>query len=228
VKRIPWVTLVIAGAALAVWWSGIPSYDRAAIGHGEVWRLVTGHLAHWSAAQLGWDVLAFTALGIYCERERGHASFVAVVLAAALTASAFLYFGCPEVTEYRGLSAIDSALWCWAAFLVAPRSQLLTILLLSLFAAKLVAEVSSGVTLFASLAGAVRVLPFVHLAGAIAGMVMALAGRRCDALHGADFFTRPEVCRVDFAPWYCPDTPTDQAPPQAGHGSCIARLVTLS
>jgi rhomboid family GlyGly-CTERM serine protease len=185
VRRIPWVTFSVAGAALLAWWSGAPSYDRAAIDHGEVWRLVTGHLAHWSAGQLGWDVLAFVALGVYCERERGHVSLAVVLLAVALAVSAFLYLCCPEVTEYRGLSAIDSALWCWVAFLIAPRSLLLGILLLSLFAAKLVAEVCTGVTLFASLSGVVRVLPLVHLVGAIAGIVMVPVGRRATRCTGS-------------------------------------------
>ena len=176
--RIPWLTMVVAAAAVAAWWIGAPVYDRPAIAQGEVWRLVTEHLTHWSAAHLRWDVLVFVILGTFCERERGHRSFAGVLLAAALTVSVFLFFGCPEVVEYRGLSAIDSALWCWASFIVSPRSLSLATLLLAMFAGKLMIEVSTGAALFVPLAGAVRVLPLVHLLGATVGFCAVATERR--------------------------------------------------
>jgi rhomboid family GlyGly-CTERM serine protease len=170
--------MAMGAAAVAAWWIGAPAYDRPAIAQGEVWRLVTGHLTHWSAAHLRWDVLVFVMLGTFCERERGHRSFAGVLLAAALTVSAFLFFGCPEVVEYRGLSAIDSALWCWAAFIVAPRSLSLAILLLAVFAGKLMIELSTGAALFVPLAGTVYVLPLVHLVGATMGFCAVVTKRR--------------------------------------------------
>lgn len=168
--RIPSVTLAVVAAALVAWRTGVPSYDRAAILQGEAWRLITGHLAHWSPQHLLWDVLVFAALGAFCEHERGHLRFAGVLFAAALTVSAYLFRACPEVGEYRGLSAIDSALWCWAAMIVAPRSRSLAMFLIATFAGKVMIEVSSGAALFVPLAGSVRVLPSVHVVGALVGL----------------------------------------------------------
>ena len=41
--------------------------DRTAVGQGEVWRLLTGHLLHYTPRHLGWDLLAFLLLGGWCE-----------------------------------------------------------------------------------------------------------------------------------------------------------------
>ena len=68
-------------------------YDRAAILHGEVWRLVTGHFVHWSVGHLAWDLLAFAILSAVCMRRRW--LFAAVVLATAIVVSLFLLICCP-------------------------------------------------------------------------------------------------------------------------------------
>jgi rhomboid family GlyGly-CTERM serine protease len=147
-------------------------YDRAAILHGEVWRLITGHFVHWSWSHLAWDLLAFVVLGAICMRRR--ALFVAVVLATALVVSLFLLLCCPEVAQYRGLSAIDSALWMWAVFIVGERRVWLALTLLSLFVAKLMIE-STGIALFVS--GA-TLFPVVHLLGAFIGFCGSAAEHR--------------------------------------------------
>jgi rhomboid family GlyGly-CTERM serine protease len=169
VKRFPWVTLAVASSALAAWWAPTLDYDRAAIARGEVWRLITGHLAHWTPQHLAWDVLAFLMLGAFCEAERGHRPVAVVILVAALGVSLFLFLCCPEVAEYRGLSAIDSTLWCWAALLIAPRSRLVAVLLVAVFIGKVLAELVTSVAVFAPLSGAVELLPVVHVVGAIVG-----------------------------------------------------------
>ena len=169
-KRIPWVTLAVASSAAAAWWAPILAYDRPAIARGEVWRLLAGHLAHWTPAHLVWDVLSFLMLGAFCESERGHRSVASVILVSGLAISAFLFLGSPEVGEYRGLSGIDSALWCWAALLIAPRSLPVAAVLLAVFTGKALAEVVLAVTVFAPLSSAVHVLPVVHVVGAMVGL----------------------------------------------------------
>ena len=88
--------------------SALLQYDRAAILQGEVWRLITGHFVHWTPSHLAWDLLAFIVLGAICLRRRW--LFASVVMTTALIVSTFLLVLCPEVTMYRGLSSIDSAL----------------------------------------------------------------------------------------------------------------------
>ncbi|HJW93252.1 MAG TPA: rhombosortase [Thermoanaerobaculia bacterium] len=171
-NRIPWLTVtmaslsaLLAGASLG----GYAQYDRAALLRGEVWRLVTGHFAHWSFAHLAWDVLAFLILGALCERRRW--LFASVILGTALIVSMFLFFCCPEVAMYRGLSSIDSALWMWGVFIIGERHVSLALTMLALFIAKVMVE-SFGVALFAD---GFTILPVLHLLGALAGFCGSIA-----------------------------------------------------
>lgn len=162
------LALLLAGASLG----GFAQYDRAAILHGEIWRLVTGHFLHWSASHLTYDVLAFVILGAICER-RGRGLFATVVVATALAVSLFLLAFRPEVELYRGLSAIDSALWVWAAFIVGERRLPLAVALGSLFLAKVAIESQTG----ALFVDGMTVMPVVHLIGAAVGFCGAMVER---------------------------------------------------
>jgi rhomboid family GlyGly-CTERM serine protease len=163
------LTLLLAGASLG----GFAQYDRAAILRGEVWRLVTGHFSHWSPSHLGYDVLAFVILGAICER-RGRGLFATVAVATALAVSLFLLAIRPEVGLYRGLSAIDSALWMWAVFIVGEQRLPLAVALGSLFLAKVAIESNTG----ALFVDGMTVLPVVHLIGAAIGFFGAMVARR--------------------------------------------------
>lgn len=170
-KSIPWLTvttalctLLLAGASLG----GFAQYDRSAILRGEVWRLVTGHFSHWSPSHLGYDLFAFAILGAICER-RDRRLFAAVSVATAFAVSLFLLMFRSDVEIYRGLSAIDSALWMLAVFGLGERHPRLAVLLASLFLAKVIIEAGSG-SLFVD---GITVLPVVHLIGAALGSIMA-------------------------------------------------------
>lgn len=170
-KRIPWLTvttalctLLLAGASLG----GFAQFDRNAILRGEVWRLVTGHFSHWSLSHLGYDLFAFVILGAICER-RDRRLFATVSAATALVVSLFLLAFRADVELYRGLSAIDSALWMLTVFGLGERRPRLAVVLASLFFAKVIIEASSG----ALFVDGITVLPVVHLIGAALGSIMA-------------------------------------------------------
>ncbi|MCU7812765.1 MAG: hypothetical protein KZQ77_16290, partial [Candidatus Thiodiazotropha sp. (ex Notomyrtea botanica)] len=71
---LPWRTLLlttlaltgylILGAAPEIW-----VFDRAAIGKGEVWRLVTGHWVHSDFEHALWDISALGLLGVLFEKR---------------------------------------------------------------------------------------------------------------------------------------------------------------
>lgn len=170
-RSFPFVTIVVIAAAVLT--PGALEYDRAAILRGEVWRLATAHFTHWSPDHLLWDVVAFAALGVVCERR--HALFAAVIAGTALSVSLILLFACPEVTAYRGLSAVASALWFWAVFIVAERRVTLAFVLAAMFFGKVFVELSTGASIFAT---DVAVLPSVHLIGAAVGFCGAWAERK--------------------------------------------------
>jgi rhomboid family GlyGly-CTERM serine protease len=170
-KSIPWLTvttallaLVLDGASLG----GFAQYDRRAVLRGEGWRLVTGHFSHWSPSHLGFDLFAFVVLGAICE-PRDRRLFATAMLATTLAVSLYLLAFRADVESYRGLSAIDSALWMLAVFDLGRRRPRLAVSLATLFLAKLVIESRSG----ALFADGMTVLPVVHLIGASVGLIMA-------------------------------------------------------
>lgn len=175
-QRVPWITLAVVVATLVM--PAALEYDRAAILRGEVWRVVTGHLTHWSPDHLLWDVLAFLALGFVCERRR-RALYAGVLFVSAMSVSVILLVGCPEVTSYRGLSAVASALWFWAALIIAERRLTPAFMLLALFFVKVMIELTTGTSVFAS---DIAVLPSVHLIGAAVGFCGAIAEHKMQRL----------------------------------------------
>ena len=156
------------------------AYDRTAIQAGEIWRLLTGHITHYSADHLLWDALMFVVLGLLVEgRCRG--SFVVTVLASATAITVVLWFAHPQVAAYRGLSGIDSALFTHYAILLhrdgrrfnQPLLRHTSVALLLAFAAKLVYEITTGNTLFVDSIGFIS-LTMVHAVGGLAGAVSAV------------------------------------------------------
>jgi rhomboid family GlyGly-CTERM serine protease len=165
-------------------------YDRTAILHGEVWRVLTGHLVHWSGDQLFWDGLALGFLGWLCERE-AVASFLRCFVLSAILISLTLWFAAPWMATYRGLSGIDSALFALVAVRLGREAFLdrrwLQLALVGIvaggFALKVGYEFASGATLFVdSSAGGMTPVPLAHVAGAmvgiVCGMMPILAGSR--------------------------------------------------
>ena len=65
IGRLPFVTFSIC--VIAISFQCVPdlggqiSFDRSAITL-EYWRLFTGHLAHWNANHMAWDVFMFALL----------------------------------------------------------------------------------------------------------------------------------------------------------------------
>ncbi|GMU24687.1 MAG: hypothetical protein AMXMBFR13_47600 [Phycisphaerae bacterium] len=44
-------------------------YERTGLAAGELWRIVSCHLTHFSLEHLFWDVIMFAAVGALCERR---------------------------------------------------------------------------------------------------------------------------------------------------------------
>jgi rhomboid family GlyGly-CTERM serine protease len=147
--------------------------DREAVAQGEVWRLVTGHWAHWTPDHLLWDSLAFLVLAVLCETRISRARLVATVLGSALAVSAAVWLALPEIERYRGLSGVDSALF---VLLAASLRSPLGGLALAAFLGKSAWEVWAGSTLFTA-AGSFVPVPLAHLIGGAFGLIIGIAGR---------------------------------------------------
>ena len=180
-------TVVLGGCALIAFAAGsLFQYDRDAILSGQWWRAATGHLTHWSFDHLFWDAAVFAALGALAER-RSRAAFLQCTAGAAVLISAGLWLLRPDVTHYRGLSGIDSALFVMTATSACadalssgrPRTAAFAALTLAVFGAKVLWELATGSAVFVDApAAGFEPLPLAHALGAAAGAAAGLLSHR--------------------------------------------------
>lgn len=178
--RLPWLTLTVAAAAIAVHLlpctAGWLQYDRAALGRGELWRLLTAHLVHFDGNHLVWDLSVLLAFGGVCERaSRRRCAAALGFAAAAITVTLWLWQ--PQFELYRGLSGLDCALVGLLAGALLRHSHRIAVtsgvIVLCAFAAKCAYELTTAQTVFASGDGYVPV-PLAHLIGLATGVVTSL------------------------------------------------------
>ena len=177
------VGLVALATASLPFVSEVLQYDRGRIMAGELWRLVTCHVTHWNAEHFLWDLLMFVVLGAWCEWRQPKQMRMCLVLgAAAVTGTVFFFF--PDINAYRGLSGVDTALFTLLAVELFREGRqagdrwqcLVTAGLLVGFVGKILYEAIVGGTIFVD-EQAAGFVPLVwdHLAGAVVGIVVALA-----------------------------------------------------
>lgn len=112
VKPMPWWTLGLLGVLLVAQW--IPAvadaliYDRIAVTRGEAWRIVTGHLVHYSTSHLLANLAVLIPAAWLVEtRHRGD---VGVLLAtAAVAIGGMLFVAEPGILQFGGASGIALA-----------------------------------------------------------------------------------------------------------------------
>jgi rhomboid family GlyGly-CTERM serine protease len=177
------LTLLTLAAAL------IPGSSLELQRGGAVWRIVTGHFTHFTYEQLAWDALVFLILGIACARHN-RGAFQATLLASIIVVPIAVLAFAPDVTTYRGLSGIDSALFALLLTMESRRSRLVALCAIG-FAMKLLFEMTTGATVFVSAADFAPV-PVAHLAGAIVGLVIGIRLRLTSPpnLFGASEYRR--------------------------------------
>ncbi len=180
----PWLAFVIPFLALIAYEApGLASLlelDRAAVRSGELWRLFTGHLAHYSLDHLLFDVLAFFSLGLACERAAPAKTRWTLVLAAVVIPGAVLLF-LRDLERYRGLSGLDAALFALLVTRTLSKASWKTkagtgvMVAGVLFVAKLAFEFTTNQAFFldSAMSGFTPV-PLAHLLGALCGVSVAL------------------------------------------------------
>lgn len=167
-------------------------FDRQAILGGELWRLFTGHLTHWTFGHLCWDLLAcLLAVGfLLVHRPK---ALLPLALWSMLAVSLGVLLADPEIAVYRGLSGVDTALFAYVAAALGltaarrgeRRAAAWGVGLLCLIAVKILHEMGSGTCLFVDAATFIP-LASAHLGGLLAGASYALAER----VLGASFARR--------------------------------------
>jgi Rhomboid family len=167
-KRFPWMTLALIALCMVADGTAF-QYERS----GEAWRLLTGQMVHWTPRMAFFDLGMLLGLGVWLE-IRGDRRLAAITLALGAILTAVAVHLSPDLSIYRGSSGMASALFVLAAFRIAdspdPWTRALAVSAVALFLAKAAFESLAGQTLFAGdLPEGVRVVPFVHLMGGLAG-----------------------------------------------------------
>ena len=201
----PWTATLALGVAVLNLGLFLPwldlnvlEYDRQAFERGEIWRVVTGSLVHWSGGHLLLDLGALVVAGVLFERSLG-IRYPSVLLGAFAAVSVLLILD-PAIVRYRGLSGVAAGQY--AAALVAEirhhgrdigRDRVLsqlslvaTVCAALLFAAKLAVEFATGDLILgtARFGDIGRPLPVAHLAGVAGALSAVFLGGRASALPG--------------------------------------------
>src|SRR5215210_4590823 len=175
-KRFPWMSSALAAlcAAAALVPATALEYDRARVAAGEVWRLLTGQIVHWTARMAVFDFGMLLGLGLWLElRGDRRLAVVTLALGGGLTALA-VHALSPGLLVYRGSSGAASALFVLAAVRVAdspdPWTRVLAVAAVALFLGKAAFESLAGQLFAGPLPPGVRVVPLVHLLGGLGGL----------------------------------------------------------
>lgn len=188
--RLPGVSLLLVAAACLV--MALPSladrlqFDRAAVAQGELWRIATCHLTHWSFEHLFWDAAALLFLGFVIEHDNRRRLLMCMGLSAVLI-PLVVYAWMPELSTYRGLSGIDSAVFMLLATALLSDSwaqrdwgwTLVCTAVVGGFAAKTGFEFLTGDTLFVDATAAEMLpVPMAHVIGAGIGVLCGVPWNR--------------------------------------------------
>jgi len=170
---VPWVTMAIT--LFSVMLSLMPNaldllcFDTLAIGQGEWWRLITGHLVHSSFDHLWWDALAFFCVGCYLELTSPKWLLIAL-LAGFVTVNGLLLSPWSSLLYYCGLSGVlfaplTLALWIhWQG-----NKGLLAVAPMLVCVVKVIWECSQQSALLVS--SGWPAYPQAHLAGVVGGLL---------------------------------------------------------
>lgn len=152
------------------------AYDRQAILAGEIWRLWTGHLVHFSVQHALSDIIVLLILGKIAEHAVGTRTMGWTLFVCAPIISVILLITEPDLIFYRGLSglsvfigvAVGTVLWHRAS-----RLHGILTLLGALLAGKIMLD-ATGYPLLSSVPAGVKVAWQAHVIGGILGGLAAI------------------------------------------------------
>jgi rhomboid family GlyGly-CTERM serine protease len=165
------VTLVmIIGSAASDWLR----FDRNAILHGQLWRLLTAHLTH-----LGWSHLAMNVAGLWLiwllfGQRLSVVYWLLILFGSALGVSLGLLAFHPDILWYVGLSGVLHGLFTGGCLMDIRSGRKDALLLFGLIVAKLAWEQFSGPLPGSEATAGGKVVVDAHLYGAICGVVLVL------------------------------------------------------
>ena len=178
-SRFPVLTVLLVLGSLLIFLSPVISsyllYDRTLILSGQVWRVATGVLVHFSWSHLAYNSIILVLAGWLIERNSRFTLTWLVLLTAVLGSFYFVLF-MPEMKQFGGLSGVVSATvayLCMVNISARSRDKWLWIIILGLLIAKIIFEIVTQETVFASYSSAgIRVVPEAHIIGLLVAMIL--------------------------------------------------------
>ena len=172
--------IVIVGIAAVLAFGGESArewlrFDRSAIGDGDYWRLVSGHLVH-----LGWSHLALNAAGLVLVwflvgSSLAPRDWAVVILLSIAAIDLGFWLLNPELGWYVGLSGLLHGMLAAGLAVSCRQPNVETVALAVILAAKLVFEQVSGPLPGSETSSGGPVIVDAHLYGAIGGICGAMA-----------------------------------------------------
>ena len=171
--RLPIITVIIACSTLFVYlWSNVAElcvYDRDAIYRGELWRIITAPLVHFSLSHFIYNVLVFSAAGWLIERSGARGLWFVYAFAALSPGLMFLWTS-PELIRYGGLSGLATGGVTYLSLYKARQAgkdKFLWLAILMFVVIKIIFEIVTSKPLFVHGDLPFRVLPATHVLGCI-------------------------------------------------------------
>jgi len=145
-------------------------YHRAAIGQGEIWRLLSGHFFHTNGYHLLLNLGAIALLfGLHGRYYRIN-SYAMLFLSAALGTSAGIYYFSLELQQYVGLSGVLHGVFIWGALMDIKHKDKTGYLLFAGICLKIIHEQLYGASEDVSNLIDASVAIDAHLWGAVSGL----------------------------------------------------------
>ncbi|HEY1771605.1 MAG TPA: rhombosortase [Gammaproteobacteria bacterium] len=175
--RQHWPLLVLLVPCLLLAAAGEPArmllrYDRAAIEHGELWRLFTGNFVHLGLGHLLEDMAGLVLLWLLFEDVLPGWRTPAVICVGSLAVGFGLLIGDRQVDWYVGISGALDTLWAAGALMLMRRRDRFGWMLAGVLLVKLVYEQCFGALPFSSVSSGGLVIVDAHLYGALAGALI--------------------------------------------------------
>jgi rhomboid family GlyGly-CTERM serine protease len=178
--------LALAGACLALLLptaAGDPGrlllrYDRAGLGHGEWWRLLTAHVVHLDLRHALLNGLGLALMWALFARDYTPRGWAVIVLGAIAGIDAGLWFADSTVLWYVGSSGVLHGVMAAGALARLRRGEREGAVLAMVLAVKLAYEHWVGPL---PLAGTKAVVVDAHLYGVLGGLVVAAFLKPCTA-----------------------------------------------
>lgn len=147
-------------------------FDRIEILSGQIWRLWTGHLIHFSWAHIFLDVVTFLIVCGVTEKECGSRfTFLVIILGMPLM-SVVLLLVTPDLVQYRGISGVTTLLAFVSATTIwhsQPMFRIVLTILGMAFIGKTMIDISDLSPIFSTLPIGIQVVWQAHLIGALMG-----------------------------------------------------------